>query len=252
MDVSVSNPSPGGGTSNTLPFNVKTSGLSILTEQLPDAYNSKPYSYELQAEGGISPYLWFIAAGSLPNGLTLNPSGEISGTAPNVATDTSYPFTVDLIDAVPPPDPLNMISHDFSMTVKSGSPGRNDSCIAAMATPISNGILRASISPYGDIDVYSFHGTSGNTVTVELFAQRLDLDDDPTGQDIYMDTFLEILDDGCDPIAYNDDIDLGVVYDSMISGYTLPYTGIYHIRVSDLRGDGRPDFLYDISLSGAD
>ena len=30
------------------------------------------------------------------------------------------------------------------------------------------------------------------------------------------------------------------------------YDGTYYIRVSDLRGDGRPDFIYDLSLSGAD
>jgi hypothetical protein len=251
VDVGIYNPEPGGGLSNILPFNVKAPGLSVLTLLLPDAYSSKSYSYALQAEGGTVPYTWSIAGGSLPNGLNLSPEGEISGTAPNVASDTSYPFTIDLNDNSQPAG-VNMISQDFSILVKSGTPGRNDFCSAATATPVSNGILRASISPYGDIDVYSFQGTQGNQVTVEIFAQRLDMDDDPASQDIYLDSFLEILDDGCTQIIYNDDIDLGTVYDSLISNYILPYTGTYYIRVSDLRGDGRPDLQYDLSLSGAD
>jgi hypothetical protein len=251
VDVGIYNPEPGGGLSNLLPFNVKAPGLSVLTLLLPDAYSSKSYSYALQAEGGISPYTWSLAGGSLPNGLTLSLEGKISGTAPNVASDTSFPFTIDLNDNSQPAG-TNMISQDFSILVKSGSLGRNDSCSAAAATPVSNGILHASISPYGDIDVYSFQGTQGSQVTVEIFAQRLDLDEDPASQDIYLDSFLEILDDGCTQVMYNDDIDLGIVYDSLISNYILPYTGTYYIRVSDLRGDGRPDLQYNLSLSGAD
>jgi len=251
VSVSVSNPSPGGGSSNTLPFNVKAAGLNVLTKQLPDGYNSRPYSYSLQAEGGISPYSWAVTAGVLPAGLSLSPEGEISGTAPFVAMDTFYPFTISLDDSSQPAGSSTVL-HDLSILIKSGSPGKNDSCTADTPTPISNGILRASISPYGDIDVYSFQGTQGSPVSIELIAQRLDLDEDATSRDIYMDTFLEILDDTCTSTVFNDDIDLGIVYDSMISNYVLPYTGTYHIRVSDLRGDGRPDFLYDLSLSGAD
>ena len=33
---------------------------------------------------------------------------------------------------------------------------------------------------------------------------------------------------------------------------SLPYTGTYFIRVRDFRGDGRPDLIYELSLSGAD
>ena len=253
VDIRVSNPSPGGGPSNTLPFTVKASGLSVLTRQLPDAYNSKPYSYILQAEGGIVPYTWSISGGSLPNGLTLNPEGEISGTAPNVAEDTSYAFTIDLDDASQPAG-THRVSQDLRIIVKSGILGRNDECgvPTAAPTPISNGILRASISPYGDIDVYTFQGTQGSSITVEISAQRIDIDADPTSRDIYLDSFLEILDEDCNSIANNDDIDPGIVNDSLISNYVLPYDGTYYIRVSDLRGDGRPDFIYDLSLSGAD
>ena len=38
------------------------------------------YSQALGATGGATPYLWSLATGSLPPGLTLNPGGAISGT----------------------------------------------------------------------------------------------------------------------------------------------------------------------------
>ena len=70
--------------------------------------------------------------------------------------------------------------------------------------------------------------------------------------DVFLDSFLELLDSSCAHLTYDDDISPGVIQDSLISNYTLPNTGTYYIRVSDLRGDGRPDFIYELHLSGAD
>lgn len=175
------------------------------------------------------------------------------------------------------PPPGGGTTGPLAFQIVAARSGRNDSC--ASATPISNGTIRASISPYGDVDVYSFHGTAGHEVTIEIFAARLDLDGDPTNRDSYLDSMLELLDGTCpDPnpgdtspgvIAWDDDIDPGVVQDSKIvvgsvpfptstdtggkrPPTTLPYTGTYYIRVRDFRGDGRPDLIYDLSLSGAD
>jgi hypothetical protein len=249
VNISVSNPTPGGGSSNILLFDIRAPGLAVLTPQLPDAHNAKNYSYTLQAEGGVKPYSWSLAFGTLPGGLNLNQGGEISGIAPVVASDTSYPFTVSLEDSS---QPTKTITQDFSLLVRNATLGRNDTCSLAKATPVADGVLRASISPYGDIDVYTFQGAQGNTVTIETFAQRIDTDNDPASQDVYLDSYLEVLDDTCAVLTSNDDIILSVVYDSLIENFVLPYTGTYYIRISDLRGDGRPDFIYDISLSGAD
>ncbi|MET8142136.1 putative Ig domain-containing protein, partial [Sphaerisporangium sp. NPDC005288] len=55
------------------------------------------YSVQLTVSGGTAPYTWSVSAGSLPPGLTLNPStGLLSGT-PTAAG--SYPFTVRVVDA---------------------------------------------------------------------------------------------------------------------------------------------------------
>ncbi|MFC4531525.1 DUF7507 domain-containing protein [Sphaerisporangium dianthi] len=56
-----------------------------------------PYSDQLTVSGGTAPYAWSVSAGSLPPGVTLNPStGLLSGTPTVVG---SYPFTVRVTDA---------------------------------------------------------------------------------------------------------------------------------------------------------
>lgn len=246
--VRVFTPSPGGGTSNAVTLTLEAvSPLSVLTKRLPDAAPGKAYEYALRAEGGIQPYSWSVVSGSLPEGLTLSSAGLITGTAPSVSSDTTVNFVIRAGDYAYQPDTLEQA---YSIRVRAGKLGRNDTC--ETATPVSNGVIRASLSPYGDIDVYSFQGTAGATVTIEIYSERLTLYSSSTTQDIFVDSFLELLDSDCSRLTYNDDISLGVIQDSLISGYSLPYTGTYYIRVSDLRGDGRPDFIYDLHLSGVD
>jgi len=246
--VRVSNPSPGGGTSNTVTLTLEAvSPLSVLTKRLPDAAPGKAYEYALRAEGGIQPYSWSVISGSLPEGLTLSSAGLITGTAPSVPSDTTVRFVVQAGDYAYQPDTLEQA---YGIRVRAEKLGRNDTC--ETATPVSNGVMRASLSPYGDIDVYSFQGTAGASVTIEIYSERLALYSNSTSQDIFVDSFLELLDSDCSRLTYNDDISLGIIQDSLISSYSLPYTGTYFIRVSDLRGDGRPDFIYDLHLSGVD
>ena len=52
---------------------------TVMTRSLPGARAGVPYSFSLAAEGGSTPYAWSIAAGSLPRGLRLSPTGHISG-----------------------------------------------------------------------------------------------------------------------------------------------------------------------------
>lgn len=55
--------------------------LSITTTSLPSGSVGGAYSQTLTATGGTTPYTWSRASGGLPDGLTLSPSGVISGTA---------------------------------------------------------------------------------------------------------------------------------------------------------------------------
>ena len=68
---------------------------------LPQAPVERPYSVQLQASGGVAPYRWTLAGFSLPDGLSLTPTGLITGMTHNDQTETNgYHFTVKVVDAV--------------------------------------------------------------------------------------------------------------------------------------------------------
>ena len=71
-------------------------GLRVLLAVLPAGQVGVGYSQTLTALGGSPPYTWTVAAGSLPPGLTLAPSGVISGLPGTVAAPS---FTVRVADS---------------------------------------------------------------------------------------------------------------------------------------------------------
>ncbi|MGE5327229.1 MAG: Ig domain-containing protein [Deltaproteobacteria bacterium] len=269
--VTVSNPSPGGGISNSLNISiVAPSPVAINTASLPPSANGKDYYFLLSSSGGAGAISWTIISGSPPTGLVLDSStGLISGNiASGAATST---FTVQAADSIVPPD-----TDTRSMTITVAGLGRNDQvCISPnvlgsdVATPISNGTLRASISPYGDIDTYTFTLTQPATnLSIDTFAQDLDIGNNLLVRSDFLDTVLELLDSSCNVIALNDDLVLGVHTDSEIQIGSTPFPatppansddvgapsslppGTYYIRIRDYRGDGRPDLIYDLTVSG--
>jgi Putative Ig domain len=80
---------------------VGVSGLVVTTGSiLPTATSGVPYSVKLSAAGGITPYQWSLASGSLPAGLKLAKStGVISGTTTATGLDS---FTAQVTDAEAP------------------------------------------------------------------------------------------------------------------------------------------------------
>ena len=74
-------------------------GPSVGTQGLPPAPVGSTYSAQLQANNGVTPYTWLLAAGSaLPTWLQLSASGLLSGTPS--AADVGHPsFTVQVTDA---------------------------------------------------------------------------------------------------------------------------------------------------------
>jgi hypothetical protein len=74
--------------------------LEITTTTLPGATVDEEYLQMLAATGGQSPYTWSLDDGSLPPGLTLDPTtGVMSGTP---TTAGSFPFTVEVTDSGTP------------------------------------------------------------------------------------------------------------------------------------------------------
>ena len=78
---------------------------------LPAPPLDKPYHAALSCRGGVPPYRWSLLSGHLPSGLSLLPSGIISGTATTAGTST---FEVQVNDSS---NPALSGSKSYTLTV---------------------------------------------------------------------------------------------------------------------------------------
>jgi hypothetical protein len=87
-------------TSNSISITVVPGPLIILTTgDLTEGTVGAAYSFVLQKKGGDPPYVWELASGALPAGLSLNANtGAITGTP---TQDGTFSFTVRLRDQQP-------------------------------------------------------------------------------------------------------------------------------------------------------
>ena len=76
-----------------LSINIR-SDITVSTDDLPGGTVSLAYQATLSAINGDPPYTWNLLSGSLPAGLTLSPSGVISGT-PNAVGTWSFEVQVN-------------------------------------------------------------------------------------------------------------------------------------------------------------
>jgi hypothetical protein len=91
----------GVGADSVQQFTLTVVGLHVTTSSLPAVTPETPYDQQLAAAGGVEPYKWKKASGSLPKGLRLTSSGRLEGTV-NTRTaskGSSYSFTVSVTDA---------------------------------------------------------------------------------------------------------------------------------------------------------
>ena len=72
---------------------VEPPGLSVLTPALPDGKVGQPYKHPLAATGA-PPFKWALASGALPNGLSLDLCGGLSG-APTAKGTVHFTLRVD-------------------------------------------------------------------------------------------------------------------------------------------------------------
>ncbi len=91
---------------------VASATLTITTPSLPGAEQSTSYAQTLAATGGTGIYTWSVVSGSLPGGLSMDPTGRITGTvggttssfivqvADSAGALASKPFTITV---TPPP-----------------------------------------------------------------------------------------------------------------------------------------------------
>jgi hypothetical protein len=94
--------SNGIGSPSTQQFLLTVVGLHITTTSLPEVKTGVPYSEQLQAVGGLTPYKWSRSTSTpLPSGLRLSSSGLLSGTvsAKKYPHGGSFPVTVTVTDS---------------------------------------------------------------------------------------------------------------------------------------------------------
>lgn len=72
--------------------------MDIVTTALADGTGGVAYSDALQVQGGLPPYHWTQTASTLPNGLSLGPTGIVSGTPVPVCTPVSGSIDVKVAD----------------------------------------------------------------------------------------------------------------------------------------------------------
>ena len=83
-------------TTAALSVTINPAALKVTTSSLPAGTVGVAYSQGLSASGGTAPYVWSLASGSLPTGLSLGTGGTISGTPGSAGSSN---FTVRVTDS---------------------------------------------------------------------------------------------------------------------------------------------------------
>jgi hypothetical protein len=86
----------------------------ITSTSLPGAVLNMAYSEVLNVSGGVAPYTWSLAGGSLPAGLSLSSGGTISGTPTSTGNSS---FTVKVTDSATSPF---AVTATFNLVVTNG------------------------------------------------------------------------------------------------------------------------------------
>jgi hypothetical protein len=96
--------------------------LFVTTSSLPAATVGDSYTANLAASGGDAPYTWSLAqgAGTLPAGLSLGSSGEITGTPTTSGTST---FVVEVTDTTTTTEPHHDNVGWAFLSISVSSPG---------------------------------------------------------------------------------------------------------------------------------
>jgi len=73
--------------------------LSTVDEPFPGISVGIEFHYFFHATGGYPPYVWTVASGDLPEGVTVSPEGLLSGRAARPGT---YAVTIKVVDSIRP------------------------------------------------------------------------------------------------------------------------------------------------------
>ncbi|HUN81434.1 MAG TPA: S8 family serine peptidase [Phycisphaerae bacterium] len=77
-------------------YNINTCPVFTFGPSLPDAAQGQTYKLALTADNGTPPYTWSVVGGTLPPGVSLSSSGQLSGT---LTSTGEYHFTAKAVDS---------------------------------------------------------------------------------------------------------------------------------------------------------
>ncbi|WP_238691541.1 putative Ig domain-containing protein [Xanthomonas campestris] len=201
LTVTDSTPSPAAQASQS--YTLSIAGATLVPGQptLPPAMRGTPYSQVLTATGGVAPYTYSVASGTLPAGLTLASNGVLSGTptaegstsftiavadAGNATATQAYTFTVSTAAPVAVADTAATMS-DAAVTVPVTANDTGNITAIAIATAPTNGTavvngLELVYTPAAgfvgtDVVSYTVAGSGGTsaaaTVTIAVNARPI-------------------------------------------------------------------------------
>lgn len=111
--------------------------VQIWTKNLPNGQTTVAYSTKVQAKYGTKPYTFTLASGALPDGLSLNANGTISGT-PTVAN--TFNFSILVTDSAGSP---TTNTKSFAITIAGTAPVTPPSIVT---TSVPSGFVGAAYS----------------------------------------------------------------------------------------------------------
>lgn len=135
--------------------------ITLSPTTLPDATHGGAYSQNLSAAGGTSPYTFAVTEGTLPGGLTLDPAGNLSGTA---TQGGRFDFTVTAYDAFGCTG-----TQDYSIQVPNNAPNAVDDETSVVVDSTDNviDVLANDSDADGDTLAIEAVGTPANgTATI--------------------------------------------------------------------------------------
>ncbi|MFE8646672.1 beta strand repeat-containing protein [Sphingomonas sp. NCPPB 2930] len=130
--------------------------ISIAPTSLPNAVAGQAYSSTLTASGGTAPYSFAITAGVLPSGISLSPTGVLSGASTVAGT---FNFTVSATDGSSGAGAPFSGSRAYALTV--GAPTLTIAPVT-LPNPVGGTPYAQNLSASGGSAPYSFSISAGS------------------------------------------------------------------------------------------
>ncbi|MBI5084638.1 MAG: putative Ig domain-containing protein [Acidobacteria bacterium] len=132
-------------------LNIGSSLTITTTSPLANGVLGSPYSQTFAAAGGTAPYVWTLAGGSVPPGLTLATNGALTGTP---TTQGSYLFLVRVTDGA-----AASVTQAFSLTINTGLAITTTSPLPAATVGASYSVV---LQATGGVAPYTWSLASGS------------------------------------------------------------------------------------------